>query len=409
MIDQTILTLLHTDCRNSRLIPYASKLGMKVNLDPDKHIGIPLSKVFSQIIRFDVGESYAENGAIHTNNKIIELVKEFSPKYVFWPTMTYEVFEETLHEIRESGVYVIGWFFDDECRFENYSRWWIPYMDYIFTSDKAAIDLYHKFAAKAYHLLVSSEAEEIKRINTDLTYDVSFVGSKYVADRELMVNKLDKAGVNISAFGRGWEDGYLSNDEMVSVFCNSKINLCFTKSYSGPSKQMKGKIFDIVLCGGFLLCEYVEGIEDYFEIGKEIDCFNDHEEALEKIDYYLLNHEERKRIALAGKLHAEHDLVQHKLFERAFIEIERDIESNVGRIIKSTSTLQMPGDIRLAHAKYHLRWANVLKSAGFNKKRWQDEYIIARKYVSFCSWMRLRNKNINRLVGLLGRLKRSIL
>ena len=383
MIDQTILFLTHSDFCDDIYTPYSKELGLVLNFDNDMHFGQPLKKIFSNVIRFDISVAYCQFGVIRTNQMIIDLVRQHNPKYVFWPTMTYEVFEETFQKIRKSGVFVIGWFFDDETRFDNYSRWWIPYLDYIFTADKMSVSKYQQFGAKAYHLLVTGEAEDYKSQISETSYEVSFVGSKYVADRDSLVNRFYNDGVSISTFGNGWPNGFVSHDEMVQIFGNSKINICFTKSNIDQRNQLKGKIFDITLSGGFLLCEYVDGIEAIFELGIEIVCFNNYADAIKKIDYFLRNNDERKKIAIAGKKKSIRNLTQHKLLENAFLSIEADIIKTKRNIIIQTVSKQMPIHIRRVHADYHYKRANVLKKYKFYKKISIDEYYIAFKYSAF--------------------------
>ena len=65
---------------------------------------------------------------------------------------------------------------------------------------------------------------------------------------------------------------------------------------------MKLRIFEAVCAGALLITEYVDGLEDFFELGKEIISFETKEEAAEKIKYYLTyeNENEREEIAKAG-------------------------------------------------------------------------------------------------------------
>ena len=333
-------------------------------------------------------------------------MKEHSPKYVFWPTRHYEILEETFQEIRQFGSYVIGWFFDDECRFDDYSRWWVPYMDYILTADKASVSRYESLGAKAFHLLVTCDPDNFVNLKANYSIDVSFVGSRFIADRDNQIKKLIDCGVSVSAYGNGWDNGFVSHDEMVKIFSTSKINLCFTKSYTNQRNQLKGKIFDIVMSGGFLLCEYVDGIEELFEIGKEIICFNNHEEAIDKINYYLINNHEREQVAELGKLRAVQNLAQHRLFEKVFNEIEVDIEKRTNRIILSTPVTKMPKNIRMSHVQFHLRWAIILKHVGLNKKQWKDEYRVIYKYIPFVTMIVYKYKTFVR--SLFNKLKSKI-
>ena len=381
MINQTILYLVHTNCSHPKLAPYAKELGVSVNWNPDLRLGIPLSKVFERAIRYDVGSDYAEVGTGQTNLKIIELVREHKPKYVIWPTMNYEIQEETFQMIRQLGSYVIGWFFDDECRFDEYSRWWIPYMDYFFTCDKASISRYQALGAKALNILVTADPDYFKPTPTDLKFEVSFVGTRSVADREHWFDLLTNEGIEVFAIGKGWPGGYISNDEILKVYSSSKINICFTKSYGVNTRnQIKDKIFDITMCGGFLLCEYVDGIEYLFDIGKEIICFENYSDALSKIRYYLNNGAEREIIAKAGMLRSTAEYSQQKLLKKAFDIIEADTASKTKRFSCSGVDTTPPDNILKLKELYHYRWAQVLQETGFDVWRYEEEYQLARNY-----------------------------
>jgi hypothetical protein len=381
MIRQKILFLPHTDCRHPRLRPFAQQLGMSVNWDPEIRVGKPLEKVFEQVLRYDVGNEYAAHGVSATNARLVELVRRNRPKYVFWPTMSYEILEETFWEIRRLGAYVVGWFFDDECRFDEYSRWWIPHMDYIFTGDKASIPRYQQLGAKALHLLVTSDPDCFKPTPSNRRFEVSFVGSKSVADRDHLVERLKRDGVAVTTFGKGWDGGFISNDGMLQVYSNSKINLCFTKSYgSGTRNQLKSKIFDITMCGGFLLCEHAEGLEDYFAIGREIECFRDDSEAVEKIRVYLNNDALRGNVARAGRERSVKDYAQHRLLEQAFEILERHSQDGGARVLPRTACDRLSSTDRSMKARYHANWAQVLAGAHFERTRWEDELALARKY-----------------------------
>ncbi len=85
---------------------------------------------------------------------------------------------------------------------------------------------------------------------------------------------------------------------MNKIFYLSKINLNITL----PSIEtgMPQRILDIMGSGGFVLTNYQQELEDYFEIGKEIEVFRDLDELMEKTAYYLSHEEERVRIAMNG-------------------------------------------------------------------------------------------------------------
>lgn len=88
------------------------------------------------------------------------------------------------------------------------------------------------------------------------------------------------------------------DDEMPKVFYFSKINLNI--SSRSIETGIPQRIFDIMAVGGFVLTNYQKEIEEYFEIGEEIEVFHNLEELENKIDYYLQHEEKRIRIAMNG-------------------------------------------------------------------------------------------------------------
>lgn len=85
---------------------------------------------------------------------------------------------------------------------------------------------------------------------------------------------------------------------MNKIFYLSKINLNITL----PSIEsgIPQRILDIMGCGGFVLTNYQEELEDLFDIGKEIEVFRTVEELKEKCSFYLTHEKERLTIAMNG-------------------------------------------------------------------------------------------------------------
>jgi spore maturation protein CgeB len=82
------------------------------------------------------------------------------------------------------------------------------------------------------------------------------------------------------------------------------------------SSQTKARNFEIPVQGGFQLTDYVPSIEDYFNIGKELICYSDVDEAKELINYYLKHNKERERIKIECiKKARKNHLFSHRIVE----------------------------------------------------------------------------------------------
>ena len=60
------------------------------------------------------------------------------------------------------------------------------------------------------------------------------------------------------------------------------------------------RIFDILACEGFCITNYQSEIAEYFEEDNELVIYYDMQDLINKVEYYLANEEERKRIAENG-------------------------------------------------------------------------------------------------------------
>ena len=60
------------------------------------------------------------------------------------------------------------------------------------------------------------------------------------------------------------------------------------------------RIFDILGCGGFLMTNYQSELQNYFDIGIDLETYSSLEELVDKCAYYLSHEQERAQIAQNG-------------------------------------------------------------------------------------------------------------
>jgi spore maturation protein CgeB len=88
--------------------------------------------------------------------------------------------------------------------------------------------------------------------------------------------------------------------EINKIYSGSQINLDISRIYQMDMVNMR--LFDIMACGGFVLAEYSEELEELFELDQEVVAYRTLDELVEKIEYYLTNEEQRREIAHRGMM-----------------------------------------------------------------------------------------------------------
>lgn len=95
-------------------------------------------------------------------------------------------------------------------------------------------------------------------------------------------------------------------EDLPRFYPSTKVN------FNCTSQQMKGavnqRVFDVPVCGGFLLTDHRWQMEHLLEPGKEIICYGTPDEIGALVSYYLRHESDRRRIIDAGRARilAEH-------------------------------------------------------------------------------------------------------
>lgn len=264
-------------------------------------------------------DNYLDNVS-RLQSDLLAKADEVKPDLIFFIIFKEHFSFETLKKLKQKYT-TVNWFGDDTWRFESFTKKYCSYFTYCITTDKFSISKYHKLGCKDIVLSQWAAIDCDFIPSKQYQYDISFVGG-FNNYRNWFVKQLGKMGYKVECFGYGWSNGAVSNDRMIEIFSASKINLNLSNSasfdlrylLSNPknfvhsfftkkqASQIKARNFEINCFNGFQLTDYVAGIEDYYDIGKEISCYVNVEEAALLIDYYLYNAKEREAIRQLGHL-----------------------------------------------------------------------------------------------------------
>lgn len=284
-----------------------------------------------ELIYFDFMSIMQETGRESMNRMLLEVTRSEKPDLLFCVLFTDELDKEVVREISENtDTVTLNWFCDDHWRFENYSQCWAPMFNWVTTTASSALPKYDRIGHKnVIKTQWACNHYSYRRLDLPLVYDVTFVGQPH-GDRRQVIEALRKAGMCAQVWGTGWESGRLSQEAMIGVFNQSRINLNLSNASARPrlsrmlpwrksagTQQIKGRNFEVPGCGGFLLSDHADNLEEYYGIGEEIECFETTRDLIDKVVYYLRHEEQRVRIAEAGY---RRTLAEHT-YEHRFREI----------------------------------------------------------------------------------------
>ena len=266
-----------------------------------------------EVTYFDFPTLCHELGRETMNERLRQQVQAVRPDLMFTCLTGDELDLLTVRAISESGVTTtLNWFCDDHWRFEKFSRRWAPAFNWVATTASSAVPKYRSLGlTNVIKTQWAANHFQYRRLDLPMKYDMSFVGRVY-GQRQEIVERLRRAGINVYTRGYGWPGGRATQEEMIEIFNRSRINLNLADSpkqlnwfkrltrRKPPPKQIKGRNFEIPGCGGFLLTDPADNLEEYYRPEKEVGLFRDFDDLIEKVRYYLSHETERAAIVQAG-------------------------------------------------------------------------------------------------------------
>ena len=295
---------------------------------------IPLKK-FGNLYRFEMTKKPHCKTWYHKKEQINQEMLKFVQKtmsevkidVILCYLAGYNTTPKVLKEIRNYNVPMINECLDDEFKFrdkigkDGHRRGMqkiAKYFDLCLTSSKSAIVKYLVEGSKPLIRDYGVNEKIYKNLGLPKKYDVGFVGADYGIRRKY-IKFLQANGVNVYAKGEGWENGFADSNEMIEIFCQSKIVLGF--STVGKKNEifiLKGRDFEVPFTGSFYITGYHNDLKDYFELGKDIETYKSKEELLQKVQYYLNNEQEREKIAQTGYTKCLENYTSKKTYEKIF-------------------------------------------------------------------------------------------
>ena len=229
-----------------------------------------------------------------------EIVTRFQPDLIFCiltgnKNITPKEPWDELLEITQKGITkTFNWYCDDTWRFDNFSSISCGYFHVCSTPERSYMDRYRQIGYNNIILGNWHANHEYYPVVPfkEKTIEASFIGAPNASRKSFF----DLAEVDIEYFYG------LTQQELFNTFSNSKISVNLSVNNNDPDKktQMKQRIFEIPAGAGLLVTEYHEGIEEYYDIDKEIITFSTIQEFKEKMNFFKSRSKIVEKIAMAG-------------------------------------------------------------------------------------------------------------
>jgi spore maturation protein CgeB len=277
------------------------------------NIYLPLKDLGHEVLFWDT-----VNDAEHNYQKV---VNSFKPDLIFC-CLTGDlgiapleaIALEAIMKITQKGnIKTFNWFCDDTWRYDNWSKELCKHFTVCSTSEPEYLDIYKQNGYDnillggwhTNHTFYPSEQNEKK-------YDVSFIGHLYSNERMSYIRSLQENNIDVKIFSG------LTHEEMLKVLCQSKIGINFSTNSNSErfglprTTQMKLRPFEIAAANDTLVVsEYHDGTSTFFDINKEIICFENRDEMNKKIKFLLNKEKIRSNIAKNGNKRFIKDHTSH--------------------------------------------------------------------------------------------------
>ncbi|MCC7517658.1 MAG: glycosyltransferase [Verrucomicrobiae bacterium] len=257
------------------------------------------------------------------NRRLSEAMRGFQPDF-FLAIFGFDLFPETVAEIRRRGARTACWWLNDPFQFERGAALAPPY-DFFFTNCARSAARHTAAGLRAAHLahaafptvhrpISLSETERAK-----LASEVCFLGD-WGPVRQGILSQLSRK-ISLRIWGpwrkhltprdRLWgcvEDGYFTPEQMARILSAAKVAINLHSWFGYYESGLNPRTFETPACGAAQVCDWKSDLEPHFVLGREIATYRTGEEIEGLLRRLLEDEAARAGLAQSGfrRVLAEH-------------------------------------------------------------------------------------------------------
>lgn len=228
--------------------------------------------------------------------------------------------------VRAAGIKTAIWFADDPYVSEDTARI-APHYEWVLTHELGTVEFYQALGCRqVHHLPLAVNTARFKPMNVQSNYwsDVCFIGQAFWNRVDLFDAAAARlSGKKVFIAGGLWErmkhykllapairHGWLPVDESIQYYNGAKIVINMHRgavpgpdnrnAFNLPARSINPRTYEISACGTLQLTDIREDLPGFYRPGVELETYQNADDMMNKIDYYLTHENERLRIAMCG-------------------------------------------------------------------------------------------------------------
>jgi spore maturation protein CgeB len=220
---------------------------------------------------------------------------------------------------RASGLRTVLWFPDDPRYLRSLLLMIAPSFELVAVSSKTTLSLLKSRGSNSIIRLPFACDPNIHRsLARERAFDLTFVGS-YFPERARILSEVTSR--NLKIWGPYWSLPWIPRKlrnstmgansyggDLVEILNRSKITVnIHHRTDLHASGKINMRVYEAAGCGTFQLTDKASGLDEFFNVGREIISYDSPENLIELVDYYLDANEERDEIARAAQDRAYED------------------------------------------------------------------------------------------------------
>ena len=215
------------------------------------------------------------------------------------------VHPKTFQDIKNKGIFTVNW--SGDCRTGTPSWYFKTNANLTLFTNERDVNNLHVSGLKSDFLQIGIDPivfniHDQQREHHNVIYMGNHYGSQFPLGRErnMLVDMLVNGGHSVYGNGYRGVKGSLNGNQLEESIVYNNSDIAINHSHYNEDRYTSDRMFRILASGCFCLSHHYPGIEKDFEVGKHLATYRTFREMNEKIDFYLNNPEERKRIAKHG-------------------------------------------------------------------------------------------------------------